>query len=73
VLLVGDLIRQDVSIHVLCESRDPLRTFQHVMVALNLCALVRELALMFYLYVLDVRYDLSVLFALMFQSLFLEQ
>jgi hypothetical protein len=61
VLLDGDLIQQDVNIHVLCESRDPSQTFQRVMVALNLCALLHVLALTFYRYVLDDQCVLSVL------------
>ena len=58
VLLDDDLIRLDVSIHVLCEFRDPLQTFQRVKEVLNLCALVHVL---------------GVLFALTFQSLALVQ
>jgi hypothetical protein len=76
VLLDDDLNQQDVSIHVLCESRDPLQTFQRVMEALNLRALMHGLALKFYRYVLDVRCAQcarSVLFALTFQSLALVQ
>jgi hypothetical protein len=45
VLLGDDQIRLDVSIHGLCESRDPLQTSQRVKEVLNLCALVRGLAL----------------------------
>jgi hypothetical protein len=65
-----------VSIHVLCESRDPLQTSQRVKVALNLCALVRVLALKFYRCVLDGQFAQcarSVLFALTFLSLALVQ
>jgi hypothetical protein len=73
VLLDDDLIQLDVSIHGLCESRDPLQTSQRVKEALNLCALVRGLALKFYRCVLDDQCALSVLVALTFQSLALVQ
>jgi hypothetical protein len=70
VLLDDDLIRLDVSIHGLCESRDPLQTSQRVKEALNLCALVRVPALKFYRCALD---DQCALNALTFQSLALVQ
>jgi hypothetical protein len=73
VLLDDGLIRLDVSIHESCESRDPLQTSQRVKEALNLCALVRVLALKFYRCVLDDQSALSVLVALTFQSLALVQ
>jgi hypothetical protein len=76
VLLDDDLIQLDVSIHGLCESRDLLQTSQRVKEALNLCALVRVLALKFYRCVLDdqcVLSVLSVLVALTSQSLALVQ
>jgi hypothetical protein len=76
VLLDDDLIRLDVSIHVSCESRDPLQTLQRVMVALNLCALAYVLALKCVPYALcelDDQCARSVLFALTFQSLALVQ
>jgi hypothetical protein len=69
-LLDDDLIQLDVSIHGLCESRDPLQTSQRVKEALNLCALVRVLALKFCRCVLD---DQCVLSVLTFQSLALVQ
>ena len=85
-VLLGDgLIRLDVNIHVLCESRDPEQTLQRVTVALMKCALqgvrhgldalcalslVRALCVQ---YVLDALCALNVLFALTFQSLALVQ
>jgi hypothetical protein len=74
--LDDDLIRPDVSIHVLSDLRDPLQTFLRVMVVLNLRALVCELALKCAPYVLrepDGRCARIVLFALTFQFLVLEQ
>jgi hypothetical protein len=68
VLLGDDQIRLDVSIHGLCESRDPLQTSRHVKEALNLCALAHVLVLKFYRCVLDDQFALSVLCALTFQS-----
>jgi hypothetical protein len=76
VLLGGDLIQLGVSIHGLCESRDPLQTSQRVKEVLNLCALVRALALKFCRCALDDQCVLSVLVALValtFQSLALGQ
>jgi hypothetical protein len=82
VLLGDDLIRLGVSIHVLCESRDPEQTLQRVKGPLNLDALVCALALKFYRCVLGGQYVLdgrcaqcarNVLFALTFQSLALVQ
>ena len=72
-LLDGDLIQLGVSIHVLCESRDPLQTSQRVKEALNRYAVVHVLALKFCRCVLDDQCALNALVALTFQSLALAQ